>query len=283
MFLALATPVWAAYCPECGVRQPRNAKFCYKCGARLPDTAAVKRGQDAAAVVEALGTLKVGSRPENCVVTFRGNRFQKDQAVLTLRAIPPGDYDVIFFANGQTLIKTVTIESGQTASVFADLAPATPAPAPATTLMPETAAPNPPPPPVSDADDAFNHAETLRQALNPLQRKSRYEEARRLYLKLIERWPDCDKVEASHYRLGEIYESVFYRNFDQAIAEYRAVLDKNFQTKFPVRWRIATIYANLNQRSPAREWYELAAQYEASTDLRRQAQSKAEALRAAGN
>lgn len=136
---------------------------------------------------------------------------------------------------------------------------------------------------IPDADDTYRAAEVLRQAVNPFAKPKRYTEAARLYRKILDRWPESDKVEAAHYRLGQIAESVYNREYAVAIREYETVLAVNPKTRFYPRWRIAVLYDNrLGDYARARVWYERAAQYAASDDIREKATERAALMRERG-
>ncbi len=240
-------------------------------------------------------TLKVGSTPADCIVHVDGRRYRKTESVLTLGEMPPGRYTVLFERQGRTTEKTVTLEAGGIGFVFADLR-ARPEDAPSTGALPPTAPPSGEPhaeaepgpaaeaapgETIPDADDTFEHAEVLRTAVNPFAKRSRYEEALRLYRKILERWPRSDKVEASRYQIANIHESVFYREYPAAIAMYESVLERNPSTAFPVRWRIAVLYDNrLGKLPEALAWYEQAAAESPSEEIRERAARCARDIRA---
>ena len=102
-------------------------------------------------------------------------------------------------------------------------------------------------------------------------------------MKVLRRWPDSDKVEMCHYRLAEIYESVYVKNYNQSIIEFKKVLEYNFDTELDARLRIANLYEKaLGDKKIAREWYELAVQYSRNEKVRRRANDRAQALKRQG-
>jgi tetratricopeptide (TPR) repeat protein len=260
-----------------------------------------------AAAEEASATLKIGSTPPACIVHLDGRRYRKTETVLTLGGMRPGPRTVRFEADGRMVEKRVTLEPGGIGFVFADLRPeadadgsadeapdlaASPSPArsgrSAARAEPGAVAPadapagpdGAPGASIPDADDAFAHAEVLRTAVNPFAKRSRYEEALRLYRKVLERWPGSDKAEACRYQIANIHESVFYRDYAAAIAMYESVLENHPATDFPVRWRIAVLYDNrLRELPEALAWYERSAAESASEEVRERAAHRARELR----
>jgi len=328
-FVLMAGAAWAAYCTNCGKDLPESARFCPQCGARVlapaPAPAAVPPAdpspQKAAALREDSpddeplydtsahglkpahaaenGTLKVGSTPMDCVVTFRGNGYEKARAVLVFPDVPPGRYTVSFSREDRRTEKVVEIHPGQTTFVFGSLRrdasavklsggekkPAAPpvVPAPSSEkkkLVPQASFQGES---IRDADDKYRLAEALRKSPNVFAKRKRYEEAKRMYEEVLERWPRSDKVVLCHYELGQIYESVYWRDHRKAIDKYKDVLRLDFQSGLDVRWRIAVLYDNrLGEKTTAREWYELAAKYAKSETTRKRAAQSAEILRKQG-
>ncbi|MBN2711252.1 MAG: hypothetical protein JXR97_02320 [Planctomycetes bacterium] len=136
---------------------------------------------------------------------------------------------------------------------------------------------------IDDADLFFEIAEMLRKAVNPILKADRYKRSERIYIAIIERWPNSDKVELCHYNLARLYESLFYRCPEAAIEKYKDVLEHNFKTTLPCRWRIAVIYESTLKDIPkAKEWYGLTAKYSQSENLREKAQGRIEYLEKKG-
>ncbi len=232
------------------------------------------------------GTLKVSSTPMECVVSFRGNRYEKDRAVMTFDNIPAGQYTVGFSANGKTIQRGVMIRAGETSIMFGNIDSGEEISTP--TAVQEAATPvqggiSPNAVPVEEADTLFRLAEIYRDAMNPFLKTNRYREAEAMYKKILEKYPHSDKVEFCHYRLGDIYESMYIRNFNQAIVEYKKVIEYNFDTALDVRFRIAKLYEkSLGDKSLAREWYDLSVKYSRSDDIRSKAAARSEALKKKG-
>jgi TolA-binding protein len=315
--LLLPAAVLAAFCPDCGKELPARARFCPGCGARVtaaasPDTpdrpapkgersTAPRRGEaddEAGPVGIQGGTLKVGSTPIACVVRFRNKGYEKTKPILLFRDVPTGRYTVSFTLKDRVVEKVVDVQPGKTTFVFGNLhsqaeaaaadepradrrAPAEPA------AHVEQKQPTASPPfegkSIQDADDKFKLAETLRTSVNPFVKKKRYEEAQRLYEEILERWPQSDKAEACHYQLGQIHESIYSREYREAIDHYKDVLRLRPRSTFDVRWRIAVLYDNrLGEKTTAREWYELAAEQSPSASIRSKAAAAAKDLRKRG-
>ncbi len=261
------------------------------------------------------GTLKVGSTPIECIVTFRGHGYEKTKGVLVFDQVPPGRYTISFSRDGRVLDKVVEVRPGKSSFVYGNLARAVPKPqtppaqAPsakgmnagvpgerlpvdgepagvATAAADGAIAAEPvvlPGKEIKDADDKFLLAETLRKSVNPFTKKERYDKARRLYLEIIERWPGSDKIEQCHYHLGQIYESMYYGKHRKAIGKYMDVLRLNPHTRYCVRWRIAVLYDNrLGMKTSAREWYEQAAGLSPRESVRQKAAKAAKLLRKQG-
>lgn len=258
------------------------------------------------------GTLKIGSAPIVCTIQFRGDIIRKDQAVLTYAGIPAGRYRVSFSKDGRSITKSATVRAGKVTFVFGNLTTREEVQIKAkkVPLRPENRAATPPAPakspeqrkgsffdsirtppepkgplgtPIDDADLFFEIAEILRRSVNPFQKPERYKKAERVYITLLDRWPKSNKVEASHYRLGNIYESVYYRAYQRAIERYEDLLKHNFHTTFPARYRIAVIYeSRFKDLAKAKEWYALAAKYCMKSSYRKTSEKKVQSLTAKG-
>lgn len=316
------TPDEAKFCPQCGAKLPaaatapaateqksvlqrlkdkvglgKNGKAADEDAQDNPDpkVAKPKEEEEAPAAKPGTGALKLSSSPIACQVEFRGRTLNKTQPVLLIRDIPPGDYRVRFTGEGKAAEKDVTIVAGQTAFVFGSLRSGKPLddedPAPADTatatpVLPAATVPPVQPPSgesVPDADDAYNLAESLRKTVNPFRKKSNYQEARRLYEKILDRWPQSDKRESCLYMIGAINESAYVRDYRKAIRYYQTLLETNFHTEYEPRWHIAEIYENrLEEKASAREWYELAAKHCKSFSTRDRAAKKATELKQQG-
>ncbi|MBN2712709.1 MAG: protein kinase, partial [Planctomycetes bacterium] len=133
---------------------------------------------------------------------------------------------------------------------------------------------------IAEANQLYEEAETKRKNLNPFKKVDSYKEAMVLYQKVIDNYPESDKVLISHYQLGNIYESIYFGEHEKAIKEYASVLKYDPKTELNVRWRIAVLYENrLLDRKNALKWYEIASKGEASETVRADAAEKAKYLR----
>ncbi|GEM_PF-3427300 len=97
---------------------------------------------------------------------------------------------------------------------------------------------------IDEADRYYELAETKRTAVTthlPFLKKRRFNEALDLYLAILEKWPTSDKCELAAYRAAQIYSSLFFRDWEQAIKYYRMVLEINPATTLPARLRIAQL------------------------------------------
>ena len=245
--------------------------------------------------VPATGTLKIGSAPLDCTVYFRGQMIDKNMAVVTRTGVPAGRYPVLYVHEGRRVEKSVVVRPGKVTFVFGNL---TELPPPGAVAKKDQGTEGPLTlasaateqaeqtngRAIEDADMFFDMAEMLRKAVNPFRKAPRYKRAERIYLKILRRWPDCDKASDCRYQLGRIYESLFYRDYEQAIAQYKELLEHDFGTEHPARWRIAVLYENRLKDFPsAREWYELAAKHSKDAGIQEKATKEAEALRKKGH
>lgn len=98
---------------------------------------------------------------------------------------------------------------------------------------------------VQEADAFYELAEEKRTSLGarilPHLKKRRYEEALELYRSILEKWPNSDKCEKAAYRIGQIYESIAYKDWNQSIRYYRMVLAINPQTTLDARLAVARV------------------------------------------
>lgn len=234
------------------------------------------------------GTVKISSRPlTGCVIRFRGLVKVKKESVLTFRDVPPGDYSVRFELDGKMVEKSITVRSGRTTPVFGDLEKTS------TGGMSTRSSRYTPPPmtglrspephfagrDVPDADLFYETAEMLRKAVNPLMKAERYKRAEKIYLMILERWPNCDKVEECRFQLGNLYESIFYRDYESAIEQYEALLTYNYHTPLTARWRIALLQKELGREDDAIAWFDRAAAHSPDESVRERAAEEAKVMR----
>lgn len=222
------------------------------------------------------GTVKVSTIPIRCTILFRGERYFKDKGVLVFENVPPGHYTLVAQNEEGSVEKTVIVRPKETTVVVANLrkTPGESGVEQAGRLVPRQ---------YTEADDLYALAEVLRSSPNPFRKAARYQRAEELYRRIIERYPDSDKVILAHYQLGNIYESVFYKKYADAINEYKRVIERDFDTALDVRWRIAALYEDKLLNLPAaREWYELCAKYTKDPALADRAAARAAALKAKG-
>lgn len=238
-------------------------------------------------VQRGIGRVKIGSRPAECVVRFRKRIYQKKDPVLTVDGVPAGRYSVWAGNEENTALRSIVVYPGRTAMVFLDLKKAPPSPAAAPGASSSFAAPSSDREPervgltgqtIPDADIFYEAAETQRKSINPFTKATRYKRAERLYRQILQRWPESNKTELCHFRLGMIYESMFYQDFDAAITEYRQVLELNRQTPLPARFRIAEIHEGEDELPEAIEWYRRVAAESPDPALRPLGERKIEAL-----
>lgn len=254
----------------------------------------VVEGEPVAASASGVGVVKILSAPMACTVFFRNQRFEKRKGVLTFDAVPAGTYPIVFEHANRRVTRVAVVQPGQSTVVFGNIdgaprqastAEANAADAPMgcpPAAAGETVA-APPGQSIRDADDIYQLAEILRASKNPITRPSRYRRAESLYRKIIQRWPNSDKVEWAYYRLGQIYESFTYRDYEGAIDWYLKVLERNPDTHTYARYRIAYITDKaLKDYTQAREWWEQAAQFSKHEGLRERAAKRAAKLAAKG-
>ncbi|MHC4870501.1 MAG: zinc-ribbon domain-containing protein [Planctomycetota bacterium] len=98
---------------------------------------------------------------------------------------------------------------------------------------------------IEDANAYFDLAEKERASIGalllPHVKRRRYEKSLNLYLKILEKWPNSDKCEASAYHIASIYGSSAFKQYDKAIRYFRMVVDINPETTMDSRLRIAKI------------------------------------------
>lgn len=228
------------------------------------------------------GTLKVQSTPIQCTVLFRGEIFQKTDAVMTISDIPAGSYPIVFRTGDREITRQVHIQPGQTTIIVGVVVPPSVSPAVRGRMfqegiqqagtasgLPVVARPVGGGVRVEDADTAFRLAEILRNAANPFMKPSRFREAVDLYRSILQRWPDSDKVELSYYNIGLCYESVFMKEYARAIAAFKLLVQYNPDTELDPRWRIANLYeTRIGNIDQALHWYKQTSQYSHHANLR---------------
>lgn len=236
--------------------------------------------QDAMAVRP--GTLKIQSTPIRCTILFRGQTFEKTEAVMTIPEIPPGQYPVVFRTGGREITRHVQIQAGETTVLVGVIELPTLSSdvrarsfqggggqAATVSGLPVVGRPMGGGVRVEDAETAFRLAEILRTAANPFMKSSRYREAVDIYRSILLRWPESDKVELSYYNIGLCYESIFMKEYARAIAAFKLLVQHNPDTALDPRWRIGTLYEKrLGDVDQALHWYKQTSQYSHHANLR---------------
>jgi tetratricopeptide (TPR) repeat protein len=120
-----------------------------------------------------------------------------------------------------------------------------------TPVKPKKVKPKPKPKPapvyesIEEANNYFELAEKEKSSIGalilPNIKRKRYSKALSLYLKILEKWPNSDKCEASAYKAAEIYESVAFKKWNKAIHYYNMVIEINPETTMDARLRIAKV------------------------------------------
>ena len=94
-----------------------------------------------------------------------------------------------------------------------------------------------------NAEITYELAELLREPFNPFTASRRYQRSLTLYQRIIDEFPQSTRVEMAHYNIGRICESRHIKQYEKALAEYRAVLQMNPYTQTDAAARIAKLYS----------------------------------------
>jgi Tetratricopeptide repeat len=100
-----------------------------------------------------------------------------------------------------------------------------------------------------------------------------------LLQQLLSNYPQCDKISDAAYQLGDIYEGKTFKQYARAAGYFEVCYQWNPHTHFDARSRAARIYDRiLNDRSKAREIYQLVLEHETDQKRRDEAQRRIDEL-----
>ena len=105
----------------------------------------------------------------------------------------------------------------------------------------------------------YGKAEALRKSVSPFGRERRLRQAAVFYRRIIEKYPTSILVDDAAFQLGDIYESIHFREYKRAIRFYERCFRWNPDTPFPARYRAAYLCDHkLGEYEAAAEFYRLA-------------------------
>ena len=137
---------------------------------------------------------------------------------------------------------------------------------------------------IPEATKLYERADSLRrQVLPPWGSEKRLREALRLYMELIEKYPDSKLVDEAAFGIGDILEGADFREYGRAVRWYERGYQWNPATKRPARYRAARLYEErLGDNEKAAQLYYLVAETASDLILKQEARVHLEQLQNRG-
>jgi len=135
-----------------------------------------------------------------------------------------------------------------------------------------------------EANELFDRAQALRRrAWPPWGSEQRLREALKLYLQLVEKYPESNRVPEAAFAIGDILERAAFREYRRAARWYERAFQWDPKIKLPARYCAAVLYEEkLCDYEKAARLYYMAAQLETDPDLRQKALERLQQLQYRG-
>ncbi|KPJ62672.1 MAG: hypothetical protein AMS15_03215 [Planctomycetes bacterium DG_23] len=133
------------------------------------------------------------------------------------------------------------------------------------------------------ADELYADAQSYKDYPDLFTKKNRLVIAIGKFKELIEKYPTSDKADDAAFRLGEIYEGFYFRDYHAAAKYYEACFRWNPNTEYAARLEAAKChYKHTKNFAKAAELYEETAQNSPISENRLEARKKLEEMRSRG-
>ncbi len=136
---------------------------------------------------------------------------------------------------------------------------------------------------IEDANILFEDGKAYKNPLNIIKRKEKLTSAVARFKKIIEDYPESDKADDAAYELAGIYESYYFRDYENAAFYYVKCYNLNEKTDEPARFKAARVYDNhLEDYVEAARHYKMALETCKKTEYLSIAETRLEQLKKEG-
>jgi TolA-binding protein len=95
---------------------------------------------------------------------------------------------------------------------------------------------------IEEANILFEDGKSYKSALNIINKKSKLLSAEARFKKIINDYPESDKVDDAAYELADIYDSYYFKDYESAAFYYVKSYNLNENTDKPARFKAAWVY-----------------------------------------
>ncbi|MFQ5963637.1 MAG: tol-pal system YbgF family protein [Candidatus Scalinduaceae bacterium] len=136
---------------------------------------------------------------------------------------------------------------------------------------------------IEEANILFQDGKMYKNSLSPFKKKTKLISALDRFEKLLNDYPESDKVSEAAYEIAEIYESLYFKDYESSVAYYVKSYELNPNTEKPARYMAARVYdLYLKDYASAVQYYELASKMCKNEDYKKIAASRLDELRKQG-
>ena len=95
---------------------------------------------------------------------------------------------------------------------------------------------------IEEANILFQDGKSYKSSLNIINKKSKLLSAEARFKKIINDYPESDKVDDAAYELADIYDSYYFKDYESAAFYYVKCYNLNENTDKPARFKAAWVY-----------------------------------------
>lgn len=95
---------------------------------------------------------------------------------------------------------------------------------------------------IEEANLLFQDGVTYKNSLNVIKKKSKLKSAEARFKKILDDYPASDKADDAAYELADIYEGIYFRDYENAVFYYVKCYSLNSSTDKPAYFKAAWIY-----------------------------------------
>jgi TolA-binding protein len=133
---------------------------------------------------------------------------------------------------------------------------------------------------VPEANELYKRAMTFKEKGWGSDYVDNQRRAELLFQQILTTYPDCDKIDDTAYRLGELYEGKAYKQYKRSATYYQRCFQWNPKTHFDARLRAARLNDKvLMDRTEAIRLYEEVLQHETEPAWEQEAKKRLQELR----
>jgi len=133
---------------------------------------------------------------------------------------------------------------------------------------------------IAAADELYADAKNYKDYPDLFTKKNRLVIAIQKFKEIIEKYPTSDKVDDAAFRLGEIYDGFYFRDYHAAAKYYEACFRWNPNTEYPARLRAAKSHYKHTKNFPkAAELYKETMENSPISENQLKARKKLEEMR----